>query len=136
MLAVIILVSILLQRTRYRWLILIIISILTIILVPSTVKDRVMYTFQSNAASSSVLGIDTTGRADYYWPRAWEQAIRYFPMGVGFMQLPVANGDGQGAYNQYLNWLAEFGIVGFSLGVWMIVSIVRYLWKMIKFLKV
>jgi O-antigen ligase len=132
MLAVIILVSILIQKIRYRWLLLLIVIISAVLFTPSTVADRVIYTFQSNSASNSVIGINTTERYDYHWPRTWEQAIKYFPIGVGFKQLPIARGDVHGAYNQYLDWFAEFGIIGFGIAIWMILNLIRYLWSLVR----
>lgn len=108
---------------------LIIIAITAAVLLPSAIIDRILYTFDTPTEQLGELQVNLTGRASYHWPRSIGVAFRYFPLGVGHLQLPIARGDGYTAFNQFLNWFAEFGLIGLLAALWMTVSIIRYLWN-------
>lgn len=128
MVAVIVIITIFSLQIRRGIPILFLFALVAITLVPSSVSERISYTFSAGNESVGSVMLNTTGRLSYFWPRSWNVAMQYFPFGTGYLQVPIARGDGYTSFNQFLHWFAEFGLLGLAAALWMIFSISRYLW--------
>lgn len=131
MAAVIVILIIFILQTRRSVPVLLLLALVVIVLIPSSITERINYTFSTGYESVGSIELNTTGRISYFWPRSWDVAMQYFPFGTGYLQVPVARGDGYTSFNQFLHWFAEFGLLGLAAALWMIVSISRHLWRAI-----
>jgi len=95
--------------------------ILLFIISPASIWERVGNTFEFGRTTNSEFQVDTTGRLEYYWPKAVDKAVDSFPIGAGFMYK-------ESSFNTYLNWLVRYGLLGLVLGFWLTWRIAKDLW--------
>lgn len=130
MLVVSLALGVLLIVGRRGWLVLVLLGMILAVVLPGAVVDRVAYTFYGGDEQiTNQVAIDSTGRVSYHWPKAWNVAVKYFPWGAGFSRLKEARGDIHGAYNQYLNWFAELGLIGLGGALALIYALGMHLWR-------
>jgi O-antigen ligase len=106
-----------------------IIAAIAIILQFQQVQDHLYYAFEGSIRTLGLAERNAVHRVHFLWPRALRHFAQNPLLGIGAWNSWRADQLPSGPHNVPLLWLSEGGVIGAGLGLYLVFSIFRFLWR-------